>query len=75
MSWEPSRGPKDASRRFRKAVCVWNGALALAWVLLAAWRTEQTQSSRFAVVALLGLLNLVAVVRVVFPGRDAASGT
>ena len=26
MSWDPSRGPKDASRRFRKAVCVWNGS-------------------------------------------------
>jgi cellulose synthase (UDP-forming) len=73
MSWEPSRGPKDASRRFRKAVCGWNGVLALAWVLLAAWRLEQTQSSRFAVIALLGLANLAAVARVIFPGKNAVS--
>ncbi len=72
MSWDPSRGPKDASRRFRKAVCAWNGSLALAWVALAGWRIAQSLSPRFAVVALLGLLNLAAVARVVFPGRDAA---
>ena len=27
MSWDPSRSPKDASRRFRKAVSTWNGTL------------------------------------------------
>jgi len=72
MSWDPSRGPKDASRRFRKAVCVWNGTLAITWVALAGWRIEQTMSLRFAAVAVLSLVNLAAVARVVFPGRDAA---
>ena len=71
MSWDPSRGPKDASRRFRKAVCVWNGSLAVAWVALAGWRIVQTGAPRFAVVALFGLVNLASVARVVFPGRDA----
>jgi hypothetical protein len=71
MSWDPSRGPRDASRRFRTAVCTWNGSLAIAWVGLAAWRIEQGASLRFGVVALLGVLNLAAVARVVFPGRDA----
>jgi hypothetical protein len=32
---------------------------------------DQTHSARFAVVALLGLVNLASVARVVFPGRDA----
>jgi len=54
MSWDPSRSPKDATRRFRKAVFVWNGTLAVLWVVLAAWRVEQSHSSRFAVVALFG---------------------
>ena len=72
MSWDPSRGPRDASGRFRKAVCVWNGSLAIAWVGLAGWRIEQTLSLRFAVVAVLGLVNLAAVIRVVLPGKDAA---
>jgi cellulose synthase (UDP-forming) len=71
MSWDPSRGPKDASRRFRKAVCSWNGSLAVMWVALAGWRIEQTLAPRFAVVALFGLVNLASVARVVFPGRDA----
>jgi hypothetical protein len=72
MAWDPSRGPKDASRRFRKSVCLWNGSLAIVWVALAGWRTEQAMSPRFAVVALAGLVNLAAVLRVVLPGRDAA---
>jgi hypothetical protein len=71
MSWDPSRSPKDASRRFRKAVCAWNGSLALTWLALAGWRMDQTHSARFGVVALLGLVNLASVARVVFPGRDA----
>jgi cellulose synthase (UDP-forming) len=72
MSWDPSRSPKDATRRFRKAACAWNGTLAVLWVVLAAWRVEQTHSSRFAVVALFGLVNLAIIARVIFPGRDAA---
>jgi cellulose synthase/poly-beta-1,6-N-acetylglucosamine synthase-like glycosyltransferase len=72
MSWDPSRGPKDASRRFRKAVCAWNGSLGVAWVALALWRIEQSMSVRFAVVALFGLVNLISVSRVVFPGKAAA---
>jgi cellulose synthase (UDP-forming) len=71
MSWDPSRSPKDASRRFRKAVCAWNGSLAITWLALAGWRMDQTHSVRFGVVALLGLVNLASVARVVFPGRDA----
>jgi hypothetical protein len=71
MSWDPSRGPKDATRRFRKAVFAWNGTLAIAWVGLAIWRIDQTMSVRFAVVAIFGLVNLATVARVVFPGKDA----
>jgi cellulose synthase/poly-beta-1,6-N-acetylglucosamine synthase-like glycosyltransferase len=71
MSWSPSRGPKDASRRFRKAVLIWNGSLAIAWLALACWRMEQAVSARFAVITIFGLVNLAAVFRVVFKGRDA----
>jgi hypothetical protein len=73
MAWAPSRGPKDATRRFRRAVCVWNGTLAIVWVGLAAWRIDQTMSVRFAVVGLFGLANLAAVLRVVFPGKECAT--
>ena len=69
----PRRGPEDASRRFRKAVCAWNGTLAVAWLALAGWRIEQTMSIRFAVLALFGLANLAAVMRVVRPGKDCSS--
>ena len=68
MSWTPSRGPKDASRRFRKAVLIWNGSLAVVWLALAGLRLEQAPSLRFSVVTLFGLVNLAAVSRVVFRG-------
>jgi cellulose synthase (UDP-forming) len=71
MSWQPSRGPKDASRRFRKAVLVWNGGLAITWLVMAAWRIEQDPSARFAVVAAFGIVNAVVISRVVFPGKEA----
>jgi hypothetical protein len=72
MSWTPSREPSDTARRFWWGVTIWNGGLALLWVALAAWRIEQTGSLRFGVIAALGLVNLVVVGRLVFPGPSAA---
>ncbi len=71
MSWQPSRGPGDATRRFRKAVLRWNGSLALIWLSLAAWRTAATLSPRFAAIAAFGVANAVIVGRVIFPGRNS----
>lgn len=71
MSWQPTRGPKDATRRFRKAVLVWNGSLAVAWVSLAGWRIAQYPSARFGAVAAFGIVNAVVIARVVFPGKAA----
>src|SRR5216683_133924 len=71
MSWQPSRGPGDATRRFWRGVTAWNGTLAIAWVALAAWRIAQTGSPRFVIVFAFGILNTVIVGRLVFPGRNA----
>jgi hypothetical protein len=72
MSWQPSRGPGDAIRRFWLGVTMWNGTLALVWLALAAWRIEQTGSLRFGAVAALGVLNALIVTRLIFPGRKNA---
>ena len=69
MSWTPSRGPGDATRRFWWGVTTWNGTLAVAWFLLAAWRIYQTGSIRFAIVFLFGVANLAIVGRLIFPGE------
>jgi cellulose synthase (UDP-forming) len=69
MSWAPSRGPGDATRRFWWGVTAWNGTLAVTWVVLAAWRIYQTGSSRFGIVFLLGAANLAIVGRLIFPGK------
>jgi cellulose synthase (UDP-forming) len=71
MSWQPARGPGDATRRFRKAVLMWNGTLGLAWLLLAVWRGLQDDSARFAVLAAFGVINAVIVIRVIWPGEAA----
>jgi cellulose synthase (UDP-forming) len=72
MSWQPSRGPGDATRRFWWGVTLWNGTLALAWLSLVAWRIAQTGSLRFGVMAAFGVLNAVVVGRLIFPGKKAA---
>lgn len=71
MSWQPSRGPADATRRFKYAVVGWNGSLALVWLGAAVWRTAQTSSPRFAVVAFFGVINVIVIGRIIFPGRAA----
>jgi cellulose synthase (UDP-forming) len=72
MSWQPSRGPGDAIRRFWWGVTLWNGTLALVWLALAAWRILETGSLRFGAVAALGVLNALIVTRLIFPGRKNA---
>jgi cellulose synthase (UDP-forming) len=71
MSWQPSRGPADATRRFWWGVTTWNGSLAVLWLGLAAYRAWETGSSRFAIVGLFGLVNVFIVGRLIFPGRSA----
>jgi len=69
MTWQPTIGPAAAPRRFRKCVVRWNGTLALLWLGLAVWRIAQTGSYQFAIVALFGLVNVVVVGRIAFPGK------
>jgi cellulose synthase (UDP-forming) len=70
MSWQPTRGPGDATRRFWWGVTTWNGTLAVAWLGLAVWRMMQTGSFRFAAVFVFGLVNFAVVARLVFPGGN-----
>lgn len=71
MSWQPSRGPADASRRFRKAVLRWNGTLAAAWLGLSLYRIDQTGSLRFGIVAVCGLVYAAIVTMVIIPARNS----
>ncbi len=71
MSWQPSRGPGDATPRFWRGVTLWNGSLAIIWMVLAGWRIQQTGEPRFAVVAGFGVINALIVARLVFPGKNA----
>lgn len=72
MSWHPSRTPGSALRRFRIGVIGWSGGTALAWAVLAIWRTLALGSAQFAVLVFFGVLNLAVVSRVIFPGDRSA---
>jgi len=72
MGWHPSRGPGSSLRRFRFWTIGWSGCMAMAWAMLAVWRTVTLGSPQYAVVLSFGLLNLAAVGRVIFPGDKAA---
>jgi len=68
MSWQPTRTPGSALRRFRVCVVGWTGGTSLAWAALAVWRTVSLDTARFAVLAAFGVLNLALVTRVIFAG-------
>ena len=67
LSWSPASRP--AVRRLWRGIAGWNGGLGLAWVALAAWRIEQTGSWRFAVVTVIGVVNLAVVGRLIASSR------
>ena len=70
MSWQPTRTPGDAIGRFRTGIVCWNGALGLLWVVMSVYETALSRSPRFAVIGGLGLVYLVMVARVIFPGES-----
>src|SRR6266699_5858218 len=72
MGWHPSRTPGSALRRFRIWVTAWSGGMALICAALAIWRTVTLNSSQFAVLLAVALVNLAVVSRVIFPGRRTA---
>ncbi len=72
MGWHPTRTPGSSLRRFRLGVTAWSGGMAVLWLTLAVWRTVAMGSAQPAILLLVGLINLAAVARVVFPGGTRA---
>jgi cellulose synthase/poly-beta-1,6-N-acetylglucosamine synthase-like glycosyltransferase len=72
MGWQPTRTPGSSLRRFRIGVTAWSGGMAVLWLGLAIWRTAAMGTSQLAVLLAVGIVNLAAVARVVFPGGTTA---
>jgi cellulose synthase (UDP-forming) len=72
MGWHPSRTPGSSLRRLRIGIRAWSGGMAVFWLALAIWRTAAMGTSQMAVLLLVGVVNLAAVGRVVFPGGKTA---
>ncbi|HEY3904815.1 MAG TPA: glycosyltransferase [Streptosporangiaceae bacterium] len=72
MGWHPTKTPGSSLRRLRIGVTAWSGGMALAWLGLAIWRTAAMGTVQMAILLAVGLINLAAVTRVVFPGGESA---
>lgn len=72
MGWQPSGGKVSPLKRLWWGIRIWNGGMALAWLVLAGWRIHQTSSARFAVLGVFGAVYAAIVLRVLLPGRKAA---
>jgi cellulose synthase (UDP-forming) len=68
MGWQPTRSPGSSLRRLRIGVTAWSGGMAVIWLALAIWRTAAMGTAQMAVLLAVGVVNLAAVARVVFPG-------
>jgi cellulose synthase (UDP-forming) len=61
MAWQPTGTSVSPVRRLWAALIVWNCGTAVAWLGLAALRTWQYRTDRFAVILLFGLMYLAPV--------------
>jgi cellulose synthase (UDP-forming) len=61
VAWQPTGGSVSPVRRLWAALVVWNCGTAVAWLGLAALRSWQYRTDRFAVIFLFGLMYLAPV--------------
>jgi cellulose synthase (UDP-forming) len=72
MSWQATGAKVTSVRRFWWGVRLYNLSAVVAWLGLIGWRMTAISPGRFTIVTISGLINAAIVVRVVFPGRNAA---
>ena len=59
-------------RRFWWGVRLYNLTAVIAWLALVGWRMTIIAPARLTIVTISGLINAAIVLRVVFPGKNAA---
>jgi cellulose synthase (UDP-forming) len=72
MSWQATGAGVTSVRRFWWGVRLYNLTAVLAWLALIGWRMTMIAPGRFTIVTISGLINAAIVLRVLFPGRNAA---
>jgi cellulose synthase (UDP-forming) len=72
MSWQATGAKVTSVRRFWWGVRLYNLTAVVAWLGLIGWRMTAIPPGRFTIVTISGLINAAIVLRVVFPGRNAA---
>jgi cellulose synthase (UDP-forming) len=72
MAWQSTGGGVSPVRRLWAGLWIWNGGAALAWLVLAAWRSSQYGPARFSIISVFGVIYAVTVAWILFT-RKAAS--
>jgi cellulose synthase (UDP-forming) len=72
MSWQATGAGVSSVRRFWWGVRLYNLTAVTVWLGLVGWRMTQLPPARLTIVTISGLINAAIVLRVIFPGRNAA---
>jgi cellulose synthase (UDP-forming) len=72
MSWQATGARVTSVRRFWWGVRLYNLTAVVVWLGLIGWRMTEISPGRLTIVTISGLINAAIVLRVVFPGKNAA---
>jgi cellulose synthase (UDP-forming) len=72
MSWQATGAGVSSVRRFWWGVRLYNLTAVVLWLGLVGWRMTVIPPARLTIVTISGLINAAIVLRVIFPGRNAA---
>jgi cellulose synthase (UDP-forming) len=72
MQWQATGAGVSPVRRFWWGVRLWNLTAVTVWLTLIGWRMTAIAPGRFTIITVCGLINAAIVLRVIFPGRNAA---
>jgi cellulose synthase (UDP-forming) len=72
MSWQATGSGVSTVHRFWWGIRLYNLTAVIAWLGLIGWRMTSIPPQRLTIVTISGLINAAIVLRVIFPGRNAA---
>jgi cellulose synthase (UDP-forming) len=66
LKWQPSGARVNRVRRLWWSLIIWNGGIAVLWLVLTGYRIEQTHSLQFLIIGVTGLVNASVTVRAIY---------
>ncbi|MGO9294908.1 MAG: glycosyltransferase [Streptosporangiaceae bacterium] len=72
MQWQPTGAGVSPVRRFWLGARLWSLTAVTVWITLIGWRMTRIAPDRFTIISISALINAAIVLRVIFPGVNAA---